>query len=120
MWFSVVPMYLTEECGLPNLFLDIFIGIIRGNGLKVPLVLGHVLLNLLLLVVYLSPRYLSMYFFHLEFQIGDEGPVLSVDHAVGDRETEEANSDQGQAQQQKDPSLTVLGTHDVHYLVVTL
>ena len=55
MWFSVVPMYLTEECGLPNLFLDIFIGIIRGNGLKVPLVLGHVLLNLPLLYVNLSP-----------------------------------------------------------------
>ena len=101
-----------------NLFLDIFIGIIRGNGLKVPLVLGHVLLNLLLLVVYLSPRYLSMYFFHLEFQIVDEGPVLSVDHAVGERETEEANSDQGQAKQQENPSLTVLRTHDVHYSVV--
>merc|ERR550532_3230322 len=83
-----VPMYLTEECGLTNLFLDIFIGIIRGNGLKVPLMLGHVLLN-------------------LEFQIDDEGLVLPVDHAVGDRETEKSNSDQGQAQQQEDPSLTV-------------
>merc|ERR550532_105446 len=83
-----VPMYLTEECGLTNLFLDIFIGIIRGNGLKVPPVLGHVLLN-------------------LEFQIVDEGLVLSVDHAVGDRETEEANSNQGQAQQQEYPPLTI-------------
>ena len=44
-------IYLTEECGLTNLYLDIFIGIIRGNGLKVPLMLGHVLLNLPLLSV---------------------------------------------------------------------
>ena len=49
----------------------------------------------------------------------DEGPVLSVDHAVGDRETEKANSDQGQTKQQEDPPLTVLRTHDVHYSVVT-
>jgi len=68
--------------------LDIFIGIIRGDRLKVPLVLGHVLLD-------------------LEFQIVDECLVLSVDHAVGDRETEEACSDERQAQQEEDLPLTV-------------
>merc|ERR1711862_507726 len=78
----------SDQAGFKSPVLNIFIRVIWGDGLEVPLVLGHVLLD-------------------LEFQIVDEGLVLSVHHAVGDRETEETSSDEGEAQQEEDLSLTV-------------
>ena len=56
-------------------------------------------------LVYLFQFNINVY---LEIQIGDEGLVLSVHHAVGDRKTEETSSNEGEAQQKEDLSLAVL------------
>ena len=65
-----------------------------GNGLDIPLVLGHVLL-------------------HLQVEIRHEGPVLLVDDVVGDHQEEHAGTHQGEAEDQDLLSLRALNSEPI-------